>query len=157
MALRTLASVVAVLVVTRVSPAAEFKLNGYTFTLPEGFVIERAAGPDLAPRPIVADFDERGRLYVADSSGSSENVQKQLKEKPHRIVRLEDADGDGRFDRSGGVPTPKMLHGGARWGACGCRVSPTGGAPDLSRLRPLSRRQRRLRPRPCGGAARPAR
>ena len=31
-----------------------------------------------------------GRLYVADSSGSNDNVKKQLAEKPHRIVRLED-------------------------------------------------------------------
>src|SRR5687768_3205567 len=94
---RTLVGAFAALVVPAVAGAAEFKIDGKTFTLPDGFVIERVAGTDLAPRPIVADFDERGRLYVADSSGSSENVQKQLKEKPHRIVRLEDADGDGRF------------------------------------------------------------
>src|SRR5688572_3967547 len=91
---RAIAAIAAVLAFPAVARAAEFKLDGKTFTLPDGFVIERVAGTDLAPRPIVADFDERGRLYVADSSGSSENVQKQLKEKPHRIVRLEDADGD---------------------------------------------------------------
>src|SRR5687767_6417510 len=76
---------------------AEFTIDGRKFTVPEGFTVELAAGPDLAPRPIVADFDERGRLYVADSSGSNDDVQKQLREKPHRIVRLEDSDGDGRF------------------------------------------------------------
>ena len=54
------------------------------------------AGPPLVDRPIVADFDEQGRLYVADSSGSNDKVEKQLAKKPHRIVRLEDTDGDGR-------------------------------------------------------------
>src|SRR4051812_939060 len=75
--------------------AAEFKLNGRTFTVPDGFELEVAAGPPLVDRPIVADFDDQGRLYVADSSGSNDKVEKQLAEKPHRIVRLEDRDGDG--------------------------------------------------------------
>jgi hypothetical protein len=66
----------------------------------DGFEVERVAGPPLVDRPIVADFDEQGRLYVADSSGSNDKVQKQLEEKPHRIVRLEDTNGDGRFDKS---------------------------------------------------------
>ena len=76
----------------------EFKLGERTLRVPEGFVIEPIAGPPLVDRPIIADFDEQGRLYVADSSGSNDNVQKQLAEQPHRIVRLEDSDGDGRFD-----------------------------------------------------------
>src|SRR5579871_1975537 len=41
----------------------EVRLNGHTFTLPEGFEIEQVAGPPLVNRPIVADFDEDGRLY----------------------------------------------------------------------------------------------
>src|SRR5271168_4070529 len=69
------------------------KLNGHVFTLPAGFEIELVAGPPLVNRPIVADFDEQGRLYVADSSGSNDRVQQQLRDKPHRILRLEDTDG----------------------------------------------------------------
>src|SRR5437870_6248056 len=76
------------------------RLNGHNFTLPAGFEIELVAGPPLVNRPIVADFDEGGRLYVADSSGSNEKVGVQLEKRPHRIVRLEDTDGDGRFDKS---------------------------------------------------------
>ncbi len=71
-----------------------------SFTVPAGFEVEQVAGPPLINRPIAADFDEQGRLYVSDSSGSNEDVEKQAKEKPHRIVRLEDTDGDGRFDKS---------------------------------------------------------
>jgi putative membrane-bound dehydrogenase-like protein len=72
----------------------------HEFTLPDGFVIEQVAGSPLVDRPIVADYDDQGRLYVADSSGSNDKVQQQLEDKPHRIVRLEDTDGDGVFDQS---------------------------------------------------------
>ena len=81
----------------------------------EGFEVERVAGPPLVERPIVADFDEHGRLYVADSSGSNDKVQKQLEEKPHRIVRLEDSDGDGRFDKSVVFADKMMFPEGAMW------------------------------------------
>src|SRR3954463_4874650 len=67
--------------------------------VPNGFSIELAAGPPLIERPVVASFDNQGRLYVAESSGSNDPVQKQLETKPHRIVRLEDTDGDGKFDK----------------------------------------------------------
>ena len=66
--------------------AAEFKLNGHTFTLPDGFEIELAARLPLVDRPITASFDEQGRLYVTDSSGSNDPVKKQLEDKPHRIA-----------------------------------------------------------------------
>lgn len=67
--------------------------------VPEEFSIELVAGPPLIERPIVGAFDDDGRLYVAESSGSNDPVEKQLEERPHRIVRLEDSDGDGTFDR----------------------------------------------------------
>jgi len=70
----------------------QVQLNGHTFTLPTGFEVELAAGPPLVDRPIIGDFDEQGRLYVADSSGSNDKVDQQLQMKPHRILRLEDSD-----------------------------------------------------------------
>jgi putative membrane-bound dehydrogenase-like protein len=91
------------------------RLNGHTFTLPPGFEIELVAGPPLVDRPIAADFDEQGRLYVSDSSGSNEPVAKQLKTKPHRIVRLEDTDGDGRFDRRTVFADRMMFPEGVMW------------------------------------------
>src|SRR5690348_2161974 len=81
-------------VITIPALAAQVQVNGRTFTVPDGFTVELVARPPLVDRPIIADFDEHGRLYVADSSGSSDKVQKQLEERPHRIVRLEDTDGD---------------------------------------------------------------
>src|SRR5690348_16559402 len=88
------------LTMTAPSDAGQVELNSHTFTLPDGFEIDVVAAAPLVERPITADFDEQGRLYVSDSSGSNDKVQKQLEDKPHRVVRLEDTDGDGRFDRS---------------------------------------------------------
>ncbi|HEV3081701.1 MAG TPA: PVC-type heme-binding CxxCH protein, partial [Gemmataceae bacterium] len=101
-------------------PAAktqQIRLNGHTFTLPAGFAIELAAGPPLVDRPIEADFDEEGRLYVSDSSGSSENVDIQLQKKPHRIVRLEDTKGNGCFDRRTVFADRMMFPEGVMWHA----------------------------------------
>src|SRR5207244_2920398 len=75
----------------------------------------RAAGLPLVDRPIVADFDEQGRLYVAESSGSNDKVEKQLQEKPHRILRLEDTDGDGRFDKRTVFADRMMFPEGTLW------------------------------------------
>ena len=97
------------------SQAGEVKLDGRAFTIPEGFSIERIAGPPLVDRPITAAFDDEGRLYVADSSGSNDNVKKQLAEKPHRIVRLEDSDGDGKFDKRTIFADKMMFPEGTMW------------------------------------------
>ncbi len=89
--------------------------GGPALTVPAGFVVERVAGPPLVDRPIVGDFDEHGRLYVADSSGSNDKVEKQLADRTHRIVRLEDTDADGRFDKSVVFADRMMFPEGAMW------------------------------------------
>ena len=94
---------------------SEFKIGDRTLRAPAGFVIEPVAGPPLVDRPITAAFDEAGRLYVADSSGSNDNVKKQLEERPHRIVRLEDRDGDGRYDSRTIFADRMMFPEGTMW------------------------------------------
>lgn len=79
---------------------AGIELNGHSFRLPAGFEIELVAGPPLVDRPVTADFDEAGHLYVADSSGSNARPAEQLKNPTHRIVRLADSNGDGKYDQS---------------------------------------------------------
>ncbi|MBL9209133.1 MAG: HEAT repeat domain-containing protein [Opitutaceae bacterium] len=79
---------------------ARFTFPTQTLTVPAGFTVELVAGPPMVNRPISIAYDERGRLYATDSSGLSERAPVQFEKKPHRIVRLEDTDGDGRFDRS---------------------------------------------------------
>lgn len=78
--------------------AGEVVVNHQTFTLKDGFNIELIAGPPLVSRPVCADLDEQGNLYVAESSGSNDPIEKQLEERPHSILKLSDLDGDGRYD-----------------------------------------------------------
>lgn len=74
--------------------------EGPPLQVPDGFVVERAAGPPLVERPMLACFDETGRLFVADSAGVNHKGDILLKNPPHVIRLLEDTDGDGRFDTS---------------------------------------------------------
>jgi putative membrane-bound dehydrogenase-like protein len=104
-------------------PTHTVELGSHHFTLPEGFRIEQVAGPPLVDRPITADFDEAGRLYVADSSGSNEKVAIQLANPTHRIVRLQDSDGDSRFDKSVVFADKFMFPEGTLWYAGSLYVS----------------------------------
>lgn len=103
--------------------AGERRAGSRVFQVPDGFEIELVAQPPLVDRPIVADFDESGRLYVADSSGSNDPVAQQEKERPHRIVRLEDTDRDGKFDRRTIFADRMMFPEGTLWYAGSLYVS----------------------------------
>jgi putative membrane-bound dehydrogenase-like protein len=95
--------------------ADEIALNGHMFTLPAGFTIDVIAKDPVVKRPITGAFDEQGRLYVADSSGSNDPVRKQLVDRPHRILRLEDTDGAGRFDHQTIFADKMMFPEGTMW------------------------------------------
>ncbi len=83
-----------------IASAADFKFATQTLTVPDGFTVEQVAAPPMVNRPISVAFDDKGNLYATDSSGLSERAPIQFEQKPHRIVRLTDTDGDGRFDKS---------------------------------------------------------
>jgi putative heme-binding domain-containing protein len=70
------------------------------YRVPPGFVVERVAGAPLVRYPLFAAFDERGRLFVAEGTGTNLPGDELAKKKLGRIVVLEDTDGDGRFDTS---------------------------------------------------------
>jgi len=105
----------AIIVVVPFAIAGEFKFPTQTFSVPDGFEVELVAGPPLVDRPVSASFDDQGRLYVTDSSGSNEKPDKQLANPPHRVVRLEDSDGDGRFDKSVEFADKVMFPQGCLW------------------------------------------
>lgn len=105
----------AVLVLAGSLPAAQFKFATQTLTVPDGFEVEQIAGPPLVERPISGSFDEAGRLYVTDSSGSNDKVEKQEIEKPHRVVRLEAVDAAGHFTKSTVFAEHMMFPEGCLW------------------------------------------
>jgi putative membrane-bound dehydrogenase-like protein len=90
----------AFLAFTHWAAAAQFTFGDQTFTVPDGFTLERVAAPPLVDRPINMAFDEEGALYVTDSSGSNDRPAAQLQDPKNRIVRLQDRDGDGAFEAS---------------------------------------------------------
>ncbi len=94
---------------------ATFAIGDHTFTLPDGFHIERVAGPDLIPRPVSASFDPEGGLFVTDSAGINSPPSEQLKDPRNRILRLVDTNGDGRFDRATVFAEGVMFPQGCLW------------------------------------------
>jgi putative membrane-bound dehydrogenase-like protein len=67
---------------------------------PAGFTVELVAGAPQLRFPMFAAWDERGRLYVAESSGLDLYAELVAQSRRCRILRLEDRDGDGRFERA---------------------------------------------------------
>jgi putative membrane-bound dehydrogenase-like protein len=67
-----------------------------------GFVVEKVAGPPLVRYPLFATFDDEGRLFVAEGTGTNLPGADLLKLKKQlgRITLLEDTDGDGVFDKA---------------------------------------------------------
>src|SRR5207237_5538267 len=68
--------------------------------VPPGFVVEVVAAPPLVHHPMMANFDERGRLFVAESSGLNLKADELLKQLPNKVLLLEDLDAKGRFTKS---------------------------------------------------------
>ncbi len=98
-----------------VSDAEEFIIGDRTLRVAEGYEVSLAVDPALVARPIAVARDERGRLYVTDSGGMTERAEKQLEQKPHRIRRLEDVDGDGRYDKNILFADRMMFPEGCLW------------------------------------------
>jgi len=84
-------------VVAGVCPSAAAE-GPYPFRLPEGFSIERVAGPPKIQFPMFAALDDQGRLYVAESSGLDLYAELTKLTRKCRISVLEDRDGDGCYE-----------------------------------------------------------
>ena len=102
--------------------AARDALN--TFQLRKGFRLELVAAEPLVTDPIALAFDEDGRLFVVEMKDYPEGGEQLL----GQVRRLEDTDGDGRFDKS------TVFAKGLRWPsaiACYGGGVLVGAAPDL--------------------------
>ena len=67
-----------------------------TFEVHEGFHLEQVAAEPMVTDPVAMAFDARGRLFVAEMRGYSEQRDEFL----GRIRLLTDTDGDGKMDGS---------------------------------------------------------
>ncbi|MDA0282317.1 MAG: hypothetical protein O3B86_03080, partial [Planctomycetota bacterium] len=86
-----------------------------TIRVLDGFTIERIAAAPLVKHPMLANFDERGRLFIAASAGKNLRTAELETELPNFIRMLEDTDDDGTFDRSTIFADRMTLPMGALW------------------------------------------
>jgi putative membrane-bound dehydrogenase-like protein len=77
-------------------PATEPEQAPGTFLFRPGFTAQLVAAEPLIGSPVALDVDEQGRAYVVEMRDYSERRPEQL----GRIKRLEDTDGDGRYDKA---------------------------------------------------------
>ena len=97
-----------------ISLEATSKLD--SLAVPVGFEVEVAAAAPLVHHPMMACFDDRGRLFVAESDGENrESVAEILEDRPHKILMLEDTDKDGRFDKRTLFAEGLVQANGAQW------------------------------------------
>ena len=75
--------------------SAEPKSGLAAISVPEGFAVELAAGSELAPYGMLANFDGKGRLFVAASSGKNIGGLAMSKRPECSVYMLEDLNGDG--------------------------------------------------------------
>lgn len=85
------------------------------FKLPPGFHAEIAAGPELTQYPMFMAFDERGRLFIAESSGKNVKSKELVANPESMVLLLEDTDGDGRFDSRKVFADKLALPMGVEW------------------------------------------
>ena len=64
--------------------------------VPPGFKVEKVAGSDLLSYPMMGTFDDRGRLFLCESSGNTLTTP-EMAAKPDYVVRMLEAYGSVRF------------------------------------------------------------
>ncbi len=100
--------------------------------VPPGFTIEVAAASPLVKYPMMAGFDHRGRLFIAESAGKNIRSADLVKDPPNFIRMIADTDGDGVFDRSTIFADKLTLPMGALWHRGALYVA---SPPNIWRLR----------------------
>ncbi|HMO34579.1 MAG TPA: HEAT repeat domain-containing protein, partial [Gemmatales bacterium] len=84
-------------------------------TLPDGFVIERIAGPPLVRHPLHICLDDQGHAYVTEMAGINRNGKQLEQELPNSILRLIDSDQDGIFDQATTFADKMTFPSGVLW------------------------------------------
>ena len=99
--------------------------------VPPGFKVQQVAGSDLLSYPMMGTFDDRGRLFIAESSGNTLNNDQMAANPDYKIRLLEDRNGDGVFDHSQVFADKLTLPAGAVWYGGSLYVA---SPPDLIRF-----------------------
>jgi putative membrane-bound dehydrogenase-like protein len=77
----------------------QVQIDGIEFTLAAGLTLERAVPKSLVKWPVAVDWDCEGRLVVVEAGGAFKPIVESNAKLLDKIVRLEDTDGDGVFDK----------------------------------------------------------
>ena len=85
------------------------------YSVPENLEVINAVKPGLIKHPMMATFDDEGRLFVAESSGVNLKKEELLEKRPHSIKRLVDSDKDGVFDKVTTFADKMTFPQGALW------------------------------------------
>jgi putative membrane-bound dehydrogenase-like protein len=112
---RFVSPLVSLLLVSPFSVAATPAETLKTLRVPEGFTVEVVAAAPLVQHPLMAGFDDLGRLYVADNAGLNLNAEELEQQLPNSVRRLEDTDGDGPFDKATTFADKMTFPQGAAW------------------------------------------
>jgi putative membrane-bound dehydrogenase-like protein len=91
-----------------------------------GYTVELAAAPPLVKHPLMAGFDDRGRLFVAEAAGENLRRPELEKQLPNFIRLLEDTNNDGVFDKSTIFADKLTFPMGALWHEGGLFVASSG-------------------------------
>ena len=83
--------------------------------IPDGFELEVAAAPPLVKHPMMACFDDRGRLFISETDGRNLEGPALEAEETRFIRMIEDTDGDGVFDESTIFADKMVMPEGALW------------------------------------------
>src|SRR5580704_11225425 len=83
--------------------------------VPRGFRIEQVTTPDQVSYPMMGALDDRGRLFLCESSGNTLNNDQMSSHPDYRIRLLEDRDGDGVYETSSVFADHLTLPAGAVW------------------------------------------
>ena len=85
-----------------------------SFRLPKGYRLELVASEPMITEPVALSWDGNGRMYVAQMETYMQTVDAKGQDEPRcTIMLLEDADGDGKMDKSAvfidSLSAPRMI------------------------------------------------
>jgi putative heme-binding domain-containing protein len=83
--------------------------------VPEGFTVELVAGAEQVQHPMMGCFDDVGRLYICESAGTNRKAADLIADPQDSIKVLEDADGDGKYEKSWTFADKLVFPQGCLW------------------------------------------